>query len=431
LNALTRKLDGRLHYAWVTAALVFMVLLVAAGVRATPGVLIVPLEHAFGWSRSTISSAVALNLALYGLLGPFGGAAMQRFGIKRTTLFALTLVSAAIALSTMMHSPWQLLLTWGFMIGIGSGFMAAVLAATVVNRWFRARRGVVMGALTASTATGQLIFLPVLASIVQSDGWRTVAWVVAGVAALMIPVCAWLIVERPQDLGLLPYGATAEDASASAAAAPPRSSSNPLVIAWQALKRAARVRTFWILFGSFFVCGLSTNGLIGTHFISFCIDGGMPEVRAASVLAMMGIFDLAGTTLSGWLSDRYDSRWLLFWYYGLRGLSLLYLPYSDFTFWSLGLFGMFYGLDWIATVPPTVRITNDVFGERDAPVIFGWIFTGHQLGAATAAFGAGAIHAAFGAYTGAFLFAGAMCGVAALAVLTARRAPGLRTAGAV
>jgi predicted MFS family arabinose efflux permease len=247
----------------------------------------------------------------------------------------------------------------------------------------------------------------------------------------MIPVCAWLIVERPQDLGLLPYGATAEDASASAAATPPHSSSNPLVIAWQALRRAARVRTFWILFGSFFVCGLSTNGLIGTHFISFCIDGGMPEVRAASVLAMMGIFDLAGTTLSGWLSDRYDNRWLLFWYYGLRGLSLLYLPYSDFTFWSLGLFGMFYGLDWIATVPPTVRITNDVFGERDAPVIFGWIFTGHQLGAATAAFGAGAIHAAFGAYTGAFLFAGAMCGVAALAVLTARRAPVLRTAGAV
>jgi MFS family permease len=433
LNALSKKLHGHLHYAWIVAAVVFLVLLVAAGVRATPGVLMVPLEKAFGWSRSTISSAVALNLALYGLLGPFAGAAMQRFGIKRTVLCALVLLSSAVALSTAMHSPWQLLLTWGLMIGLGSGITAAVLAATVVNRWFRERRGVVMGALTASTATGQLVFLPLLAAIVETEGWRTAAWVVAGAVALLIPLCAWLLFDVPDDLGLRPYGAAASGSGSTAA---PRSSSNvqrtgnPVVIAWNALKRAARVRDFWILFGTFFICGLSTNGLIGTHFISFCIDGGVPEVRAASVLAMMGIFDLVGTTLSGWLSDRYDSRWLLFWYYGLRGLSLLYLPYSDFSFWGLGLFGMFYGLDWIATVPPTVRITNDIFGERDASVVFGWIFTGHQLGAAVAAFGAGTIHAVFGAYTGAFLIAGAMCGVAAMAVLGARRTPSLRPAPA-
>jgi sugar phosphate permease len=438
VNTLSKRLHGRFHYAWITAAMVFMVLLVAAAVRSTPGVLMVPLENAFGWSRSTISSAVALNLALYGLLGPFAGAAMQRFGIKRTVLCALTLLTVAIALSTMMHSPWQLLLTWGFMVGIGSGVTAAVLAATVVSRWFRARRGVVMGALTAATATGQLVFLPLLASVVQADGWRAAAWVVAAAVAVLIPLCAWLLFDTPQTLGLLPYGATEQDKLEAAQASKPGAPggaagarTNPVAIAWRALTRAARVRDFWILFGTFFICGLSTNGLIGTHFISFCIDGGVPEVRAAGVLAMMGLFDLAGTTLSGWLSDRYDNRWLLFWYYGLRGLSLLYLPYSDFTFWSMGLFGMFYGLDWIATVPPTVRLTTDVFGERDAPVIFGWIFTGHQLGAATAAFGAGTIHAVFGAYTGAFLIAGTMCGVAAMAVLGARRGHSLRPASAL
>lgn len=419
MNALTRTLNGRFHYAWVAVALVFLTLLVAAGVRATPGVLMVPLEHAFGWSRATISSAVALNLVLYGLLGPFAGAAMQRFGIRRTVLSALTLLATAVALSTLMTAPWQLMLTWGLMVGIGSGVVATVLAATVVNRWFSTRRGVVMGMLTASTATGQLVFLPLLASVVESAGWRQVAWIVAGALAVCIPLFAWLMVERPEDLDLLPYGMTAEQAGEAAGNAPP--SGNPLAIAWRVLVRAVRVREFWLLFGSFFVCGLSANGLIGTHFISFCVDGGMPEVRAAGVLAMMGLFDLVGTMLSGWLSDRYDNRWLLFWYYGLRGLSLLYLPYSDLTFWSLGFFGMFYGLDWIATVPPTLRITTDVFGKRDAAIVFGWIFTGHQLGAAVAAFGGGAIRTAFGAYTGAFFVASAMCGVASLGVLFIKR----------
>jgi MFS family permease len=425
MNILAKRLAGRVHYAWITAAMVFVVLLVAAAVRATPGVLMVPLESAFGWSRSTISAAVALNLVLYGLLGPFAGATMQRFGIRRTVIAALALVSTAVALSTFMTAPWQLMLTWGLMVGVGSGITAAVLAATVVNRWFSERRGVVMGALTAATATGQLLFLPVLASLVQSDGWRAAAWVVAGAAALLIPLCAWLLVERPQSVGLAPYGAHTAEASAAAPA-----TGNPLDIAWQALRRASKVPAFWILFGSFFVCGLSTNGLIGTHFIAYCVDGGIPEVRAAGVLAMMGMFDLVGTTLSGWLSDRYDNRWLLFWYYGLRGLSLLYLPYSGFTFWSLGFFGMFYGLDWIATVPPTVRIANDIFGPREAPIVFGWIFTGHQLGAATAAFGGGTIHAVFGAYTGAFLVAGAMCGVAARGVLAIRGTHAQRVATA-
>ncbi len=421
-NALARSVAGRCHYGWVAAGLAFLVLFCAAGVRSTPGVLIVPLEQAFGWDRSTISSAIAFNLVLFGLMGPFAGAAMQRFGIRRTVLVALAIVSLAIAASTLMTRPWHLMLTWGLMVGIGSGVAATVFAATVVNRWFSERRGMVMGVLAASTAMGQLVFLPVLAWIVEAVGWQSVAWTIAAVMAALIPVFAWLMVERPDDLGLKPYGATVSDAPSATGNA------NPIMMAFAALGRGARVRDFWLLFGSFFVCGLSTNGLIGTHFIAFCFDGGIPEVRAAGILAIMGIFNLVGTTLSGWLSDRYDSRWLLFWYYGLRGLSLVYLPYSQLTFWGLGLFGIFYGLDWIATVPPTLRITTDIFGKRDAPVIFGWIFTGHQLGAGIAAFGSGAVRTVFGAYTGAFILAGVFCALAAIGVLLIAR--GWRTAAA-
>ncbi len=414
-NKLARFISGRLHYGWIAAAVTFLVLVCVAGVRATPGVLIVPLEKAFGWDRSTISSAIAFNLVLFGLMGPFAGAAMQRFGIRRSVLAALVLLALALALSTMMTQPWHLMLTWGLMVGLGSGVVATVFAATVVNRWFSERRGLMMGVLSASTAMGQLIFLPLLGWIAETSGWRNLAWTLVCVIVALIPVFAWLMVERPEQLGLKAYGATTTDPGAANVAA------NPIVIAWQALMRAARVREFWLLFASFFVCGLSTNGLIGTHFIAFCFDGGIPEMRAAGILAMMGMFNLVGTMLSGWLSDRYDSRWLLFWYYSLRGLSLLYLPYSDLSFWGLGLFGMFYGLDWIATVPPTLRITTDIFGKRDAAVIFGWIFVGHQLGAGVAAFGSGAFRTLFGNYNSAFFAAGLMCALAAIAVLLIAR----------
>ena len=416
MNVLAKSLSGRMHYAWIVAGLVFVLLLCAAGVRSAPGVLIVPLEKALGWDRSIISSAIALNLVLFGLMGPFAGGAMLSFGIRRTVLFALTLLVVGIGLSTQMTQPWHLMLTWGFLVGVGSGMAATVLAATVVNRWFSERRGMVMGLLTASTAMGQLVFLPLLAMIADEHGWQAVAWTVALVMAVIIPLIFWFMVERPQDIGLHSYGATSSEAGAAHAAP-----GNPITIAWAALMRALPVRDFWLLFGSFFVCGLSTNGLIGTHFIAFCFDGGLPEVRAAGILAMMGIFNLVGTTLSGWLSDRYDPRWLLFWYYGLRGLSLLYLPYAELSLWGLSLFSIFYGLDWIATVPPTLRITTDVFGRRDAAVVFGWIFMGHQLGAGAAAFGGGMIRSVFGAYTGAFLVAGLACAVAAIGVLVIQR----------
>ncbi len=400
-----------MHYGWVVAGVSFVVLFCAAGVRATPGVLLVPLEAAFGWDRATISAATALSLVLYGLMGPFAGAAMLRFGVIRPVLAALALLAAGLALSTLMSRPWHLMATWGLMVGLGSGALATVFAATLVNRWFSARRGLVMGVLSAASAMGQLVILPLAGWIAVEQGWVTLCWTLACALMVLLPLFAWLMVEQPQQIGLAAYGATGATAPTAPAAG------NPLLLAWAALARALRVRDFWILFGSFFVCGLSTNGLIGTHFIAFCFDGGIPEVRAAGILALMGVLNLIGTTFSGWLSDRYDSRWLLFWYYILRGLSLLYLPYSTLSLWGLGLFGIFYGLDWLATVPPTLRIATDVFGKRDAPMIFGWIFVGHQLGAGFAALASGALRTTLGNYNSAFVAAGALCAVAGLAVL--------------
>lgn len=420
--SLRKGIARRVQYAWIVAGLAFLSLLVSAGVRSTPSVLIVPLEESFGWTRATISATVSINIVLYGLMGPFAAAAMQRFGIRRTMLTALCVLSVAISLTTFVTEPWHLMLSWGVLVGLGTGTVALVLAATIVNRWFVERRGLVMGILTASTATGQLIFLPLLATIATTDGWQSVVWFVAVVVAAMIPLIAVFLPERPSDIGLLPYGAKETIATDT-------TTGNPIVNAFRALAMASRSRDFWLLFGSFFVCGLSTNGLIGTHLISACIDNGIPEVRAAGLLAMMGVFDLVGTTASGWLSDRYDSRVLLFCYYFFRGVSLLFLPFSDFTFYGLSMFAVFYGLDWIATVPPTVRLTTDAFGKKDAPVVFGWISAGHQMGAGLAASGAGFLRTEFGTYTDAFLIAGFACAMTAIMVLMIGRGKGghLRT----
>ena len=412
---LARRLQGRLHYAWIVAALTFLTLLVVAGIRATPSVLIVPLEHDFGWGRDQITLAVSVGLCLFGLMGPFAAAAMQSFGIRATMIAALVLLASAMAGSSLVRTPLQLVLTWGILGGIGTGTMAMVLGVTIANRWFDARRGTVLGLLTASTATGQLLFLPLLAWVVSRADWRYVVWIVAGAALLLIPLIALLMPERPADVGLARYGASENDAVVA------RPNVNPIVAAFRALAEAARTRTFWLLFATFFICGLSTNGLIGTHLIAFCADNGIPEIQAAGMLAMMGIFDIIGTTFSGWLSDRYDNRVLLCTYYGLRGLSLLYLPYSDFSFYGLGLFTMFYGLDWIATVPPTVRLTVERFGLERGPLVYGWIGAGHQLGAAVAAFGAGVLRVQTNRYVEAFLLAGLACVVAATMAMLIRR----------
>ncbi len=402
----------RLHSAWVVAGVTFLVLMTSAGIRATPGVLLVPLEHEMGWSRATTSSAVSLGLLLYGLIGPFCAAIAQRIGVRRTMAFAMLVLAASVLLATRVTSAWQLVLLWGLFVGTGTGMVATVLGAVVVNRWFTKRRGLVLGALTASTATGQLLFLPLLAGLVQEHGWRWALYLVGGAALATIPLAALLIRERPEDVGQRPYGATGEEPP------PPARAGNPALLALRTLRRASGSRDFWLLAGTFFVCGASTNGLIGTHLIPACMDHGIPEVRAAGILALMGIFDLFGTTGSGWLSDRVDARWLLFTYYGLRGLSLMFLPEALTQQGSgLSLFTVFYGLDWIATVPPTVRLATDAFGKEDAPIVFGWVMAAHQVGAGAAALGAGIVRAEVGAYNPAFLVSGGLCLCAALLAL--------------
>lgn len=413
MNWIAASARGRFHYGWVAAAVVFLILLAAAGTRATPSVLMVPLGNEFGWSRATVSLAISINIALYGLTGPFAAAAMQRFGLRPTILTALVVMGTGVALSSMMTATWQMVLIWGVMVGSATGVAALTLSATFVNRWFVARRGLVMGMLTASSATGQMVFLPMLASISEHHGWRPVVLVVAVALAIVVPLVIFLLPERPADVQLRPYGEP-EDAPRAAEAA----KQNPLATAFEALFSAARRRDFWLLFFSFFICGASTNGYIGSHLIAMCSDYGMSEVQGASLLAAMGIFDLIGTTASGWLSDRYDSRVPLFWYYGLRGLSLIYLPHAfGIDFFGLPLFAVFYGLDWIATVPPTVRLATDIWGKERAPIVFGWIVAGHQLGAAFATLGAGLLRASLGTYTLASMISGGLCIVGALIVL--------------
>ncbi|HEX2943804.1 MAG TPA: MFS transporter [Rhodopila sp.] len=411
---LARLLANRVHYAWIVVAIMFVVILASVGVRAAPGVLIVPLQQAFGWNAAVISGAISLNILLFGLVGPFAAGLIQVIGMRRTIVLSMALLVLGAGLSSLVTQVWQLYLTWGVLVGLGSGAGMVGLATAIANRWFVARRGLVVGLLTASNASGQLVFLPLLASLVGSHGWHSVPLVVALVILALIPVVLMLLPESPAAIGLGPFG------TQEVVELPPRAG-NPFAIAMAGLLRGARSVDFWLLFISFAICGFSTNGLVATHLIPFCIDHGIPEVQAASLLAAMGVFDLVGTTLSGYLTDRFDSRILLFWYYGLRGLSLAILPFTSFDVVSLSIFAVFYGLDWVATVPPTVTLTNEVFGKKDAPVIVSWIVAGHQIGGALAAFGAGETRFLTGSYLPAFLASGIACLLAALLVLRIAR----------
>lgn len=416
-----KHLPKGMHYAWIIAAVTFLTLLTTAGIRSTPGVLIVPLEHEFGWSRATISLAVSVNLLLYGLMGPFAAAFFDRIGIRRTMAIALFLLAVGVSATTFMTKAWHLVMIWGIVVGCGTGMTAFSLSATVVNRWFSKSQGTVMGVLTASAATGQLLFLPLLASLSHHHGWRTAALSVACAAVVVLPLVLLLMRNNPHNLGLRPYGEQAEEGNPCPTAAS-HPAANPFRVALMGLQRGVGSVDFWLLAGSFFVCGASTNGLIGTHLIPACVDHGIPEVRAAGLMAVMGVLDLAGTTLSGWLSDRCNSRYLLFWYYGLRGLSLLGLPFAlGGPEWGLTAFAVFYGLDWVATVPPTVRLTADAFGRNNVGVMFGWIFASHQVGAALAASFAGTVRTYLGDYMVAFLLSGMICLLAAGLVLRINR----------
>ncbi|NBE95340.1 MFS transporter [Nonomuraea sp. KC401] len=411
-----------LHRAWYVAAVAFVTILGAAGFRATPGVLITPLREEFGWSAGTISLAVSVNLVLYGLTAPFAAALMDRFGMRRVVAVALLLIACGSGLTVLMTASWHLLLLWGVLVGLGTGSMALVFAATVVDRWFVRHRGLVTGVLTAAGATGQLVFLPVLAHLAQGPGWRFASLTVAAAALVVVPFVWWLLRDRPEDVGTTALGAE------PGAARPEPRTGNAAVRAVTVLAAAARTRPFWLLAGGFAICGASTNGLVGTHFIPAAHDHGMAEPVAAGLLAVIGIFDIVGTVASGWLSDKIDPKVLLGVYYGLRGLSLMVLPglFAATTEPSMLIFIVFYGLDWVATVPPTVALCRRVYGA-DGAVVFGWVFGAHQVGAAFAAFGAGLTRDHLGAYDLAWYGAGALCLVAAGMSLAIGHARGRRT----
>ncbi len=400
----------RPHLAWVVAAVTFVTMLGAAGFRSVPSVQMDPLHAQFGWSHGTIGAAMSVNMTLFGLMSPFAAALMDRFGIRPVVTAALLLVAAGSGLTVFMTHSWQLILFWGVLVGIGTGSMSMAFVATVSTRWFVARRGLVSGILTAANATGQLIFLPVVARVTAHHGWKSSSLVVAIAALSVVPLVVLLLRNHPHDAGIRAYGATDLDPG------PPPSQrvGSSASVAVRALTEASRTWVFWLLAGSFAICGATTNGLIGTHFIPAAHDHGMPATTAAGLLAVVGIFDVCGTIASGWLTDRYNPATLLIVYYLGRGLSLLALPslLAPDTSPSTFVFILFYGLDWVATVPPTVALCRKHFGDR-APVVFGWVFAGHQLGAALAASGAGVIRDLDGTYDPAFYAAAALCAVAA------------------
>ena len=403
----------KIHPGWIAATVTFFTLMASAGYRSAPSVLIVPLEEAFGWSRSQISLAVSINVLLFGLVAPFAAALMERFTIRKVVMSALTLVAISSTSTIFINQPWHLWLLWGVGVGVGTGSMALVFAATIANRWFVARKGIVVGALTAATASGQLVFLPMLSHFAINYGWKSVSLTVGAAAALVIPFIYFFLKEKPELLGMTPYGAPSDWQPP----APNELSAGRIAI--DTLRVSSKSRDFWILFGTFLVCGLSTNGLIGTHFIPAAHDHGMAETVAAGLLALIGVFDVIGTLFSGYLTDRMDPRKLLFFYYGLRGLSLFLLPSILFSTLhpSTLVFIIFYGLDWVATVPPTLVLCRMVMGNQRSAVVYGWVFVGHQIGASIAALGAAVLRVKLGDYALAFYISAAMCLVAAFAVL--------------
>jgi MFS family permease len=397
----------RWHRAWVVAAVTLGALVAAAAFRSSTGVLLEPIEAEFGWSRTVTSGAVSLNLVLYGLIAPFAAAFMERFGIRRTVATALVIVGAASALTLLMTQPWQLWLLWGVFIGIGTGAMALVLGAIVANRWFHTHRGLVTGIFSAASATGQLLFLPLIARTAVDSGWRAAAGIVSVLALLMAVLVVAFLRDRPSDHGLLPYGMEAGSVVVEAEL----SGRSPARVAIDVLRKASHRWSFWALVLTFWVCGWSTNGIIQTHFVPAAHDHGMPSTTAAGLLAVVGIFDIAGTVASGWLTDRVDPRWLLVAYYGGRGLSLLALdavlgPGIEPGMW---VFIVFYGLDWVATVPPTVALCRTHFGLADSGVVFGWVFASHMVGAGVGASVAGWVRTSQGDYHWAWVVAAALC----------------------
>lgn len=410
----------RVHRAWLVAAVTFLVLLASAAFRSSLGVLLVPIEEDLGWTRTDTSIAVSLNLIVYGLAAPFAAALLERVGVRRTAVGALLLIAAGCAATTIMTEPWQLSALWGVVIGVATGSVALVFGAIVANRWFVTRRGLVVGILGAAWATGQLVFLPLLAAVVDAFGWRAASVVIALVCAALLPVVAMVLRDRPADVGLLPYGGRAEDSEVQDG---PPTARAAVVHAVTVLREAFWTRPFLLLAGTFFVCGWTTNGIISSHFVPAAHDHGMHATTAAGLLAVVGIFDIVGTIGSGWLTDRLDPRLLLAVYYALRGVALLAVPalLGPTVEPPLLLVVALFGLDWVATVPPTVVLCRTAFGPERGGIVFGWVFAAHMIGAGAAAAASGALRAASGTYTSAWLLAGALAVTAAAASLVLPR----------
>ena len=413
-----KGLPGGLHYGWVIVGVTFLTLLVSAGLRSSPGVFIYPLELEFGWNRAALSFAVSIGLLVYGLAGALGGRLMDRIGPRQMMLCGLAMIGISTAVSAAMTELWQLDLLWGLLSGAGTGLTATVLGATVANRWFVKRRGLVLGLFSAAASAGQLIFVPLLMQVVLTVGWRGSLLILAVITLLVLVPVALLMRDDPADLRLPPYGEATFLPGATQAAAR----------VGGVMKRALRVPEFWLLSGTFFICGATSNGLIGTHLIPHSIEHGIPEATAAGVLALMGAMNFVGTLASGWLTDRFDARKLLAVYYSLRGLSLFLLPFvHDFS--GLAIFAIIFDLDYIATVPPTAALAADLFGRKNVGAVFGWIFFAHQVGAALAAYLGGLARATLGDYQFAFLIAAVLAimgGMMALRIGHGPR-PGLST----
>jgi len=408
--------SGKIHYAWIILIVTFLSVIIAAVTNTMSGVMMIPFEKEFGWSRASISGAFAICITLVGFSGPFIAGLYLKFSVRKVLLVGMGTLLAAILLTTIMTRIWHLFIIWGIIIGLSAGAFLTVLNAYVATTWFEKKRGLALGLLTSSSAAGQLVFLPLMAYIVENYSWRNAVLTIFSFG-VFIYVLLWIFMKNdPADVGVLPLGAEKSNKKQA-------NNVNPVKAAFDGLKLGAKSKVFWLLAASFFVCGFSTSGLIGTHFISLCIDYGYKEVTAASILAFMGIFNIIGTTLSGYISDRFDNRWLLFWYYGLRGLSLLILPFalSTNSIIYLSAFAIFYGMDWIATVPPTIKLATDYFGKEKVGVIYGWIYTAHQLGAGAAAYGGGLVYSWLNAYQSIFMAAGIFCLVATLFVLNIKK----------
>jgi MFS family permease len=402
------------YYGWLVLTLSFLTTLTGAGIRSSPTVLIHPLEVEFGWSRAAISSAIGLNLLLFGVAAPISGWLIDRFGARRVMLGSLFLLLVGVSATTVMREFWHLVLLWGIVVGLGAGGVGSVLSATVANRWFVARRGLALGILNSASSTGQLIVIPLFMALIVFSGWRVGSLILATVCLILIPMVFLWMRNDPADLGLEPYGSGKPGVSPGGGLAALRgaSSSSEAV----PLREVFTSSTFWLLAGSFFICGGTANGLIGTHLIPHSIDHGIPQVTAAATVGVMGGLNFVGTILSGWMTDRVQPRKWLAMVYALRGVSLFILPFvHDFS--GLFLFAVIYGLDWFATVPPTIVITADTFGKQSIGKIYGWVFLSHQIGAALMATGAGTIRVWLGDYQLAFLTGGSIAMIAALLAL--------------